>query len=102
MLCTVGRGILHAEMPNPQMNGLQLWVNLKSSEKMVEPAYQELKSADIPRGEQNGVKVVVIAGESMGIHVTFQTYETFLCTVLFDYCSPRLGPELPLTIWTSL
>ena len=31
---------------------------------MVEPDYQELTSKDIPVGEQNGVKVKVIAGDS--------------------------------------
>lgn len=37
-----GRGIVHAEMPGGpgRMKGLQLWVNLKSGEKMVAPAYQ--------------------------------------------------------------
>ena len=37
-----GRGIVHAEMPFGQDRGwgLQLWVNLKSKDKMVEPAYQ--------------------------------------------------------------
>ncbi|ELW63769.1 Dual 3',5'-cyclic-AMP and -GMP phosphodiesterase 11A [Tupaia chinensis] len=48
---TVGRGILHAQMPCTEepAHGLQLWVNLRSSEKMVEPQYQELKSEEIPK-----------------------------------------------------
>lgn len=37
-----GRGIVHAEMPYGKENGhgLQLWVNLKAKDKMIEPAYQ--------------------------------------------------------------
>ena len=40
---------------------------------MVEPDYQELTSKDIPVGEQNGVKVKVIAGESMNIKSPVRT-----------------------------
>ena len=65
---TAGRGIMHSEMPgNEPTRGLQLWVNLKSEDKMVEPEYQELVSNDIPIVEKNGVKVKVIAGKSFGV-----------------------------------
>lgn len=53
-----------------ESHGLQLWVNLKSTEKMVEPTYQELLDKDIPRKTDGGVRVKVIAGESLGIMVT--------------------------------
>uniref|UniRef100_A0A671FEE6 Pirin n=1 Tax=Rhinolophus ferrumequinum TaxID=59479 RepID=A0A671FEE6_RHIFE len=66
---TAGRGILHAEMPCSEepAHGLQLWVNLRSSEKMVEPQYQELKSKEIPKPTKDGVTVAVISGEALGI-----------------------------------
>uniref|UniRef100_A0A2K6KNA6 Pirin n=1 Tax=Rhinopithecus bieti TaxID=61621 RepID=A0A2K6KNA6_RHIBE len=66
---TAGRGILHAEMPCSEepAHGLQLWVNLRSSEKMVEPQYQELKSEEIPKPSRDGVTVAVISGEALGI-----------------------------------
>lgn len=66
---TAGRGILHAEMPCSEepAHGLQLWVNLRSSEKMVEPHYQELKNEEIPKPSQNGVTVAVISGEALNI-----------------------------------
>ncbi|KAK3204779.1 hypothetical protein Dsin_018825 [Dipteronia sinensis] len=66
---TAGRGIIHSEMPageGPQ-KGLQLWINLSSKDKMIEPRYQELLSEDIKRAENDGVEVRVIAGESMGV-----------------------------------
>ncbi|CAH1778444.1 unnamed protein product [Owenia fusiformis] len=65
---TAGRGIVHSEMPyGKQMNhGLQLWVNLAKKDKMISPAYQELKDQEIPKVEKDGVRVKVIAGESMG------------------------------------
>ncbi|XP_036601459.1 pirin isoform X2 [Trichosurus vulpecula] len=66
---TAGRGILHAEMPCSEeiVHGLQLWVNLRSSEKMVEPHYQGLKSKEIPKPSKNGVTVSVISGEALGV-----------------------------------
>lgn len=69
---TAGRGILHAEMPCSEepAHGLQLWVNLRRSEKMVEPQYQELKSEEIPKPTKDGVTVTVISGEALGIKVS--------------------------------
>ncbi|XP_031584735.1 pirin isoform X1 [Oreochromis aureus] len=65
---TAGRGVVHAEMPMSEepVVGLQLWVNLSRQEKMVEPAYQELKGSDIPKPSQGGVAVTVISGEALG------------------------------------
>lgn len=63
---TAGRGIIHSEMPEQEqglMWGFQLWVNLAAKEKMREPRYQEIKSADIPTVvRDDGVTVKVIAG----------------------------------------
>ncbi|XP_017232404.2 pirin-like protein [Daucus carota subsp. sativus] len=66
---TAGRGIVHSEMPVGEglQTGLQLWINLSSKDKMVEPNYQELLSDDIKRVETDGVEVKIIAGESMGV-----------------------------------
>ncbi|KAJ4811173.1 Pirin-like protein [Rhynchospora pubera] len=66
---TAGRGIVHSEMPAGQgvSKGLQLWVNLSSKNKMIEPKYQEIQSKDIASTSKNGVTVRVIAGKSMGI-----------------------------------
>lgn len=66
---TAGRGIVHAEMPSTKepAHGLQLWVNLRSSDKMIAPQYQELKCEEIPKPSKDGVTVAVISGESMGV-----------------------------------
>ncbi|XP_056268738.1 pirin isoform X2 [Pseudoliparis swirei] len=65
---TAGQGVVHAEMPVSEepVVGLQLWVNLPSRDKMVEPAYQELKASEIPKPSQGGVTVGVISGEALG------------------------------------
>ncbi|KAL0432971.1 UNVERIFIED_CONTAM: Pirin-like protein [Sesamum latifolium] len=56
---TAGRGIVHSEMPagGGTNTGLQLWINLASKDKMIEPRYQELLSEDIPKAEKDGVEV---------------------------------------------
>ncbi|KAK4476403.1 hypothetical protein RD792_015554 [Penstemon davidsonii] len=48
--------------------GLQLWINLSSKDKMIEPKYQELLNSDIPSATKDGVEVRIIAGEAMGVH----------------------------------
>ncbi|KAI4370413.1 hypothetical protein MLD38_018767 [Melastoma candidum] len=66
---TTGRGIVHSEMPatDGPNTGLQLWINLSSKDKMIEPRYQELLGENISRVEKDGVEVRVIAGQSMGV-----------------------------------
>ncbi|GLJ26812.1 hypothetical protein SUGI_0523260 [Cryptomeria japonica] len=72
---TAGRGIVRTEMPaGPGVqHGLQLWVNLSSKDKMIEPKYQELQAKDIPKVEKDGVKATVIAGEALGIESPVHT-----------------------------
>ncbi|XP_048572872.1 pirin-like protein isoform X1 [Triticum urartu] len=66
---TAGRGIVHSEMPTADgvQKGLQLWINLASKDKMIEPRYQELESKDISQVEKDGVAVRIIAGEAFGV-----------------------------------
>jgi redox-sensitive bicupin YhaK (pirin superfamily) len=83
---TAGRGILHAEMPCSEepAHGLQLWVNLRRSEKMVAPQYQELKSEEIPKPTKDGVTVAVISGEALGIKVCHTCCVSLKCEVYGD------------------
>ncbi|MCX9081014.1 MAG: pirin family protein [Candidatus Methanoperedens sp.] len=63
---TAGSGIIHQEMPkghNGNMWGFQLWVNLPSSQKMMEPRYREVKKEQIPTVTINeNVEIKVICG----------------------------------------
>lgn len=66
---TAGRGIQHAEMfPLLDRDGpntvelFQIWLNLPSDDKMVEPHFTMLWDADIPRVAADGVEVTVVAG----------------------------------------
>ncbi len=68
---TSGSGIIHQEMPRPReglMGGFQLWVNLPSSGKMMDPRYQEVKRARIPEVQvSKGITAKVICGDVAGV-----------------------------------
>lgn len=63
---TAGSGIMHQEMPQKvsgDMRGLQLWVNLPSVKKMMEPRYRDINRDTIPEVvEKDGTVVRIIAG----------------------------------------
>jgi redox-sensitive bicupin YhaK (pirin superfamily) len=67
---TAGRGLIHSELPEQdegRMEGFQLWLNLPAADKMGEPGYRDIASAEIPEFTHAGVHARVIAGESHGV-----------------------------------
>ena len=79
---TAGAGVIHAEMPAKEfaraggrMHGFQLWVNLPQRDKMMNPRYQEIPNAQIPKATTPDglVTVSVIAGEAMGEKAVIET-----------------------------
>lgn len=78
---TAGSGVIHSEMPEKEfsqnggtLHGFQLWVNLPRKDKMMKPRYQDLPANKIPIVQNNdGVRVKIIAGESMGKNAIIKT-----------------------------
>jgi len=79
---TAGAGVVHSEMPSSEfmrtggrMHGFQLWVNLPRDDKMMNPRYQEIPGAQIPKATsaEGLVTVSVIAGEAMGQKAVIET-----------------------------
>jgi len=69
---TAGSGIIHQEMPKGdgkgRMRGFQLWTNLPSNGKMMDPRYRDVKQNRIPEVKTaNGATVKVISGEVEGV-----------------------------------
>ena len=63
---TAGKGIVHSEMPASKtgnISGFQLWINLSSKHKMVDPFYQEIKKENIPKFKNDKVEIIIIAGK---------------------------------------
>lgn len=70
---TAGSGIIHQEMPKGsdegKMHGFQLWANLPASHKMIDPAYRDVTSKDIPTvTHEDGTNVKVICGSFEGVN----------------------------------
>ena len=65
---TAGSGILHQEMPQSshRMLGVQLWLNLPKSDKMVAPRYRDIRAGMVPKFEEDGCKIGVISGNYKG------------------------------------
>ncbi|XP_012675161.2 pirin isoform X1 [Clupea harengus] len=99
---TAGRGVVHAEMPVSEepIHGLQLWVNLKRANKMVEPQYQELKAHEIPKPSRDGVTVAVISGEALEVKSRVYTRTP---TIFLDFkLKPGATHVQPITTgWTA-
>jgi len=69
---TAGSGIIHQEMPkgdgNGKMYGFQLWANLPSRKKMMDPRYRDVANEQIPEVKlPNGTTIKIISGEVSGI-----------------------------------
>jgi redox-sensitive bicupin YhaK (pirin superfamily) len=71
---TAGSGVVHSEMPGARLqrdggrsHGLQLWVNLPRAAKLTPPRYQDLRAAEIPTVDRDGIFAKVIAGEALGV-----------------------------------
>jgi redox-sensitive bicupin YhaK (pirin superfamily) len=67
---TAGSGIIHQEMPQRfagDMRGLQLWVNLPASRKMMSPRYRDVPASTLPECTlEGGATVKVVAGRING------------------------------------
>lgn len=69
---TAGRGIIHAEAPTKEfvekggdLEGIQLWLNLPTKDKMIPPNYQHLEDEQIPKvfSSDKKVQLNIIAGQ---------------------------------------
>jgi len=68
---TAGRGIIHSEGPTKEfvrrggtLEGIQLWLNLPASKKMMQPNYQHIKSEEfgVVSSDDGRINIKVIAG----------------------------------------
>lgn len=79
---TAGAGVVHSEMPEKEfaqkggrLHGFQLWVNLSSNDKMINPRYQDIPSPKIPVSQTADglVTAKVIAGKALGNRAVIET-----------------------------
>ncbi|MFL0204741.1 pirin family protein [Tenacibaculum maritimum] len=79
---TVGRGIIHSEGPSKafikkggELEGIQLWLNLPATKKMIPAGYQHIKNEEIPfvENEEKTFKLKVVAGKQQRIEGMIKT-----------------------------
>lgn len=78
---TAGSGIVHSERTSPEVRatggtlfGLQTWVALPTQAEEVDPSFAHHKAQDIPKAEDSGVRISVIAGSSDGLVSPVKTF----------------------------
>lgn len=66
-----GKGIVHSEMPVEQgvNHGLQLWINLPKSKKLMMPTYWDITQEGMAKGTKDGVTAHVVIGELPGFEL---------------------------------
>lgn len=95
---TAGRGLTHSEMPEQEegrMEGFQLWLNLAAQDKLCEPGYTDIPSAQVPEVHSAGRVVRVIAGQFEGTQGAMQRPRTEP-TFLDIHLAPGTTFSLPL------
>ena len=82
------------------MHGFQIWVNLPAEKKMMNPRYQDVSAAEIPTATSDDglTKVVVVAGESLGISAVIDT----VIPITFLHISLLPGASLNQTLENGL
>ncbi len=99
---TAGAGILHDELPTEELvekgglfHGVQLWVNLPSSLKMVNPRYQDIAAdrLELVSSHDGSILIRIIAGELGGFQGPGVTYTPI--TYLHASIPPDAILELP-------
>jgi len=70
---TAGKGIVHSERTpdylrtsDKALHGLQIWVALPKELEEMDPSFTHIEKEDLPKWEQNGVSIKLIAGEAFG------------------------------------
>lgn len=79
---TAGRGITHSEMPAGEgvTRGIQLWINLASGDKGLEPEYQQVDVDEMPVREIEGGRMTTIVGKDspLRLHTGVEYYDVTL------------------------
>jgi redox-sensitive bicupin YhaK (pirin superfamily) len=99
---TAGAGVVHSEMPEREfakaggrLHGFQLWVNLPSKDKMMPPRYQDVPAGMMPTVQKDGIKVRVIAGESLGAKAAIDTRTPIMYLHFTLAPGARVGQPVP-------
>jgi len=77
---TAGRGITHSERfeqarrEGAPMHAIQAWIALPEADEETAPAFAHHGGADLPRQEEGGVSLRLLAGEAYGLRAAVRTH----------------------------
>ena len=71
---TAGKGVVHTERTPPDwrsggtypVHGYQIWVALPKSHEQMEPRFDHVAQADLPRWQEGGIDYTLVAGQGFG------------------------------------
>ena len=99
---TAGMGIVHSERPPASLTSsggeqelIQLWINLPSRFKMVQPRYIGLEAADLPEWESPGVRVQVVSGTVNGVKGPVPSHSPLTASMIRIEHAADLPLDLP-------
>lgn len=101
---TAGRGIIHAEGPTKEfvlkggeLEGIQLWLNLPASKKMMQAAYQHVKSEDmnVIENDDKNISLKIVAGEQQGMYGRIKTQTPVNVYMLHSKGEGELDIDIP-------
>jgi redox-sensitive bicupin YhaK (pirin superfamily) len=95
---TAGRGITHSERfekarrEGGPLDGIQAWVALPTEHEETDPSFTHFASEQLPTGEDDGVRVRVIAGDAFGLGSGVKTHSP----LFYVHCALTAGARLSL------
>jgi redox-sensitive bicupin YhaK (pirin superfamily) len=95
---TAGRGITHSERferarrDGGRLNGIQAWVALPKEHEEVEPAFAHHAGDDLPKSDDNGISLRLIAGEMTGLKAAVKTHSP----LFYVHCGLAAGAQVQL------
>ncbi|CAA0145286.1 conserved hypothetical protein [Tenacibaculum maritimum] len=102
---TAGRGIIHSEGPSKafikkggELEGIQLWLNLPATKKMIPAGYQYIKNEEIPfvENEEKTFKLKVVAGKQQGIEGRIKTQTEVNVFILKTNAPEEVDIDIPV------
>lgn len=89
---TAGCGIVHSErtpaeerQAGHRLHGLQTWLALPLADEEVEPAFEHWPAGALPRWDEGGVELIVVAGEAFGRRAPVRVFgPTLYCALRFE------------------
>lgn len=95
---TAGRGITHSERferarrEGGHLNGIQAWVALPKEHEEVEPAFAHHAGEDLPKADDDGVSLRLVAGEMSGLRAAVKTHSP----LFYGHCQLAAGARVQL------